>query len=146
MALYIEGLHPIAGGHLIRSGALVPGLRGRNEVQTLWVGPYTTIQGGVHHEGTVVLGRGSVAWNHVRAGPELILGAECVIAGDVIAEGRIVIQAGARVDGTVRAGSDVLLLGDCRVNQVVAGGDIVIVGAPKTGDLQPAGRVRTRGW
>jgi hypothetical protein len=40
----------------------------------------------------------------------------------------------------------VLLLGDCVVGDVHAGGDIIVVGAPKTGRLVPAGRVQTRSW
>lgn len=146
MAWYVEGIHRIEGGHLVRPGAFVPGLGVRNEAATLWIGHHTTVQGGIRHAGGVVLGKGSVTWKPVHAGHELVVGAECKIPGDASAKGRIVVQAGAEIEGSLRAGGDVYLFGNCTVGDVDAGGDIVIVGAPKTGELRPSGRVRTRPW
>ncbi len=131
---------------MIRSGAFVPGLRSQADNHDLWIGPYTTVQGGIQHAGRVILGRGAVTWTHVQGGAEVTIGAGCRIPGNVRATGRIVVQAGARIDGTLRAGTDVLLLGDCMVGDVDASGDITVVGAPKTGELRPQGRVRTRPW
>lgn len=146
MAWYVEGIRRIDGGHLVRSGSFVPSMKCTNPDAALQVGPYATVQGGIRHEGRVIVGRGAVTWTTVRGGAEVILGAETRIAGDVIATGRVVVQAGAKIDGRIKAGSDVRLLGECQVGDVDAGGDIVIVGAPKTGELRPQGRVRTRPW
>lgn len=142
---FIPGIHRIQEGHLIRSGAVVPGLRSDDE-QPVWIGAYTTVQGGIVHAGSVILGRGSVTWDGIAGGPEVVLGAGCTVDGGVRAVGRIVVQHGATVNGALQAGSDVHLLGDCTVQDVDAGGDILIVGSPKTGQLRPCGRVSTRAF
>jgi cytoskeletal protein CcmA (bactofilin family) len=146
VAWYVQGLHRVPGGHAVERGSVMPAVRSRDEQGTLWLGQGVVVQGGVRHDGGVVLAKKCVTWAGIVAGHEVVVGAHTVVRGDVHAEGRVVVQHGATVHGDVRAGADVLLLGDCVVGDVHAGGDIIVVGAPKTGRLVPAGRVQTRSW
>ena len=143
---YAEGVHAVDGGHLIRSHAVVPGLRVDRDDRVLWVGQSATVQAGIHHAGSVVLGRATHVQGAVRGGHEVVLGAGARVDGPVTARGRIVVQAGATVEGDLEAGSDVLLLGRCHVGTVRAQGDIVVVGEPEARGLEPGGRIQTRPW
>lgn len=138
-----DGLHRVAGGHIVPAGSTVPALRSRDDMASLQVGHGATVQGGIDHAGAVVLGRGAVTWGDIQAGHEAILAASSQVHGSVQAEGRIVVLDGAKA-GALRAGGDVLLLGACDVGDVDAVGDIIIVGSPKAGALRPGGRIATR--
>ncbi len=143
---YVPGIHAIRSGHVIRPGAMVPEIRGNRPEDTLWVGGYTTVQGGIRHAGSIVLARGCTTWNSVRGGLQVTVGAGCVIDGDVECDGNVVVQAGAEIRGRVRAGNDVHLLGACTVGDVECRGDVFIDGTPTTGTLSPKGRIQTRSW
>lgn len=146
LSAYIPGVHAIRDGHIVRAGAVVPSIRCSNEHGTVWVGAYTTVQGGIHHPGSVMLARGCVTWEGIRAGLRVVVGADCIVDGPIHCKGSVVVQACAKVNGPIQAGSDVHLLGDCTVQDVACRGDVFIAGAPQTGALAPAGRIQTREW
>ena len=146
LSSYVPGVHAIRDGHVIRAGAVVPALRGRDPEQTLWVGPFTTVQGTIQHAGSVMLARGSVTWDGIRAGLQVVIGADCTVDGPIHCDGNVVVQDGAKVRGAITAGSDVHLLGKCHVQDVTCQGDVFITGAPQTGALTPSGRIQTRSW
>lgn len=109
----------------------------------LLVGHGATLEA-IDSAGRVTLARGALVKGPLQAGHELILGALCVVKGPITAQGKVVVQSSKT--GSIDAGGDVLLLGDCVVGDVRSGGDIVIVGTPKTGRLEPKGRVASRPW
>lgn len=141
-----EGLHRTAIGHLVPAKANVPGLRSSDPDTTLHVGPGAVVDGDLELAGAVVLAAGVRVLGNVVGGHEVVVGPRCHIAGTLRATGRVVVQDGARILGNIRAGSDAHLLGDCIVANVSAVGDIVVVGSPQAGRLDPGGRIQTRPW
>lgn len=130
-------------GYWVPRGALMPQVRISDPSCHLLAGPGATIQA-LDAAGRVTLARGVHVKGPLQAGAELILGALCRVDGPITAKGRVIVQSSrAR---SIDAGGDVLLLGDCVVGDVRSGGDIVIVGEPKTGRLEPKGRVASRAW
>ncbi|MEK6976250.1 MAG: polymer-forming cytoskeletal protein [Candidatus Thermoplasmatota archaeon] len=130
-------------GYVVPKGALMPKVRVANPAGHVFAGPGATLEA-LDAAGRVTLARGVTVRGPLAAGAELILGANCVVQGPITAQGRVVVQSSRT--GNIDAGGDVLLLGDCVVGDVRSGGDIVIVGAPKTGRLEPKGRVASRPW
>lgn len=129
-------------GFYVPPGALLPKVRVADPGQHVLVGPGAKLQA-LDAAGRATLARQVTVTGEVRAGAELILGAGCR-TGPVVAAGRVVVQASRT--GPIDAAGDVLLLGACHVGDVRSGGDIVIVGEPKTGRLEPKGRVASRPW
>jgi uncharacterized protein with ACT and thioredoxin-like domain len=130
-------------GYWVPRGALMPKVLVPEADRHLLVGHGATLQA-IDSAGRVTLARGVHVKGPLQAGAELILGALCRVDGPITAQGRVVVQSSKTK--SIDAGGDVLLLGDCVVGDVRSGGDIVIVGAPKTGRLEPKGRVASRPW
>lgn len=132
-----------SGGYWVPPGALLPSVRVGDAAMAVLVGRGARLKA-LDAAGRVTLARAVHVQGPLRAGAELILGAGCRVDGAIVCDGRVVVQ-GSRTKAITAAG-DVLLLGPCHVGDVKAGGDIVIVGEPKTGRLEPKGRVATRPW
>lgn len=130
-------------GYWVPRGALLPRLLVAEADRHVLVGHGAVIEA-LDAGGRVTLARGVTVKGPLQAGVELILGARCVVEGPITAQGRVVVQSSRT--GAIDAAGDVLLLGDCVVGDVRSGGDIVIVGTPKTGRLEPKGRVASRPW
>ena len=131
------------GGYWIPRGALLPRVRVADAASHVLVGPGAVLQA-LDAAGRVTLARGAHVKGPLAAGAELVVAAGCRIDGPITAKGRVVLQASrAR---SIDAVGDVLLLGPCKVGDVRSGGDIVIVGEPATGRLEPKGRVSSRPW
>lgn len=131
------------GGYWVPPKALLPKVRVADAAMPVLVGPGATLQA-LDAAGRVTLTRSVHVKGPVHAGAELIVGAGCRIDGPVTADGRVIVQASR--SGAISAAGDVMLLGPCHVGDVKAGGDIVIVGEPRTGRLEPKGRVASRPW
>ncbi len=144
-AWFEAGLAPrrgAAGGFAVPAGAVLPKVRVADAGQHVLVGRGARLEA-LDAAGRVTLVREVRVAGEVRAGAELVVGAGCKL-GSIQAAGRVVVQASRA--GDIDAAGDVLLLGPCQVGNVRAGGDIVIVGEPKTGRLEPKGRVASRPW
>lgn len=139
-----DGPRRTRDGFLVPREGTVPGLVS-GDPGILHIGLGCRVQGPIRHAGAVVLARGARIHGPIDGGHEVVLGAGTRVEGGVRSQGRIVVQAGASA-GPLCAGGDVLLLGPCRVEDVHARGDIVVVGSPATGTLEPGGRVTTRDW
>jgi hypothetical protein len=130
------------GGYWIPADALLPKVRVADPALHVLLGPRASLEA-LDAAGRVTLTRGVAVKGELRAGAELVIGAGCKV-GPIRAAGRVIVQASRT--GPIDAAGDVLLLGPCHVGDVRSGGDIVIVGEPKTGRLEPKGRVATRPW
>ena len=123
--------------------SLLPEVRVADAARHVLVG-HGAVLGALHAAGRATLTRTVHVKGPLACGAELVLGAGCRVDGPITVQGRAVLQASQARD--ITAAGDVLLLADCRVGRVRSGGDIVIVGAPRTGTLEPQGRVATRPW
>ena len=130
-------------GYWIPPAALLPEVRVADPARHVLAGPGATLAG-LDAAGRVTLTRGVRVRGPLRCGAELVLGAGCTVDGPIEAAGRVVVQV-SRTRAITAAG-DVLLLGPCHVGDVVSGGDIIVVGEPRTGRLEPKGRVASRPW
>lgn len=140
-----DGLRPrpMPDGYWVPAGALLPAVRVADPARHVLVGPGARLQA-LDAAGRATLTRNVHVKGPLSAGAELILGAGCRVDGPIAADGRVVVQASRT--RSIAAAGDVLLLGPCHVGDIRAGGDIVIVGEPKTGRLEPQGRVASRPW
>lgn len=139
------GLGPrrMRDGYWVPPGSLLPAVRVADPERQVLVGPGARLAA-LDASGRVTLTRGVRVRGTLTAGAELILGAGCQVDGPITGAGRVIVQASRT--RAIQAAGDVLLLGPCHVGDVRAGGDIVIVGEPKTGRLEPQGRVASRPW
>lgn len=131
------------GGYWVPAQALLPQVRVADAAMHVLVGRGATVQA-LDAAGRVTLTRAVHVKGPLRAGAELVLGAGCRVDGPIHADGRVIVQASRTK--SITAGGDVMLLGPCHVGDVAAGGDIIIVGEPRTGRLDPKGRVASRPW
>lgn len=144
-AWFEAGLGPrrMRDGYWVPPRSMMPAVRVDDAARQVLVGPGALLHA-LDAAGRVTLSRGVHVTGPLRAGAELILGAGCRVDGPIAGAGRVVVQASRTKD--IEATGDVLLLGPCHVGHVRSGGDIVIVGEPKTGRLEPQGRVASRPW
>lgn len=133
----------LVDGYFVPRNALLPAVRVDDPQRQVLVGAGARLAA-LQAAGRVLLSPGVHVEGPLRAGAELILGARCRIDGPIHGAGRVVVQASQTQD--IDAAGDVLLLGGGRVGNVRSGGDIRIVGEPKTGRLEPQGRVASRPW